>query len=241
MWRDEPVPRIDSLIGLDLAQGGADWTALSVIERREPITSDLPEYRVTWLERWRDKRTARIPERVIAVAQQLTVLHREREYQRTGVSRPTHPPLRLVVDQTGVGPFGLDPLRQAGLDPIGIVIHGGDAVSHPASDVYRVPKRDIAGTVNVLLESHRLRIADALPDAAVLRAELENFRVKININTGHDSYGAGSAEGWREGEHDDLVLAVGIALWLGESHPPPGPLDPRIVAAFIAGGYPLGA
>jgi hypothetical protein len=241
MWRDEPAPRIDYLIGLDLAQGGADFIALAVIERLEFADRDLAEYQVTWLERWRSKRTARIPERVMAIVQQLTVRHREREYQRTGVGRATYPPLRLVIDQTGVGPFGLDPLRQAGMEPIGITIHGGDAVSHPTHDVYRVPKRDIAGAVNVLLEANRLRIADALPDAAVLRAELENFRVKININTGHDSYAAGPAEGWREGEHDDLVLAVGIALWLGEAYPPPGPLDPDLVAAFIAGGYPLGS
>jgi soluble P-type ATPase len=35
--------------------------------------------------------------------------------------------------------------------------------------------------------------------------ELQNFRVKINIATGHDSY-----EAWRENEHDDIVLAVAL-------------------------------
>ena len=41
-----------------------------------------------------------------------------------------------------------------------------------------------------------------------LKKELLNFRVKINISTSHDSY-----EAWREGDHDDLVLAVALACW----------------------------
>jgi hypothetical protein len=38
-----------------------------------------------------------------------------------------------------------------------------------------------------------------------------NFRVKIDPLTAHDSYGA-----WREGQHDDLVLAVALAVWFAE-------------------------
>jgi hypothetical protein len=37
----------------------------------------------------------------------------------------------------------------------------------------------------------------------VLVQELLNFRVKIDPLTAHDSYGC-----WREGGHDDLVLAL---------------------------------
>jgi len=37
--------------------------------------------------------------------------------------------------------------------------------------------------------------------------------VKINLATGHDSY-----EAWREGDHDDLVLAVAMACWTGERY-----------------------
>lgn len=42
----------------------------------------------------------------------------------------------------------------------------------------------------------------------MLRAELLNFRVKINLKTAHDFY-----EAWREGDHDDLVLAAALAAW----------------------------
>ena len=40
--------------------------------------------------------------------------------------------------------------------------------------------------------------------------ELQAFRVKISIS-GHDSY-----EAHREGDHDDLVLAVAIGAWVAE-------------------------
>jgi hypothetical protein len=47
-----------------------------------------------------------------------------------------------------------------------------------------------------------------LPFREILLTELENFRVKINVNTGHETY-----EAWREREHDDLVLATALACW----------------------------
>ncbi len=74
----------------------------------------------------------------------------------------------------------------------------------------RVPKRDVASTIAVLLQTGRLRIARGLKESETLLRELLNFRVKISLS-GHDTY-----EAWREAEHDDLVLAVGLAAWLFE-------------------------
>jgi hypothetical protein len=54
-------------------------------------------------------------------------------------------------------------------------------------------------------------VASALPEAATLTEELQNFQMKVSLDTGHNSYGA-----WREGAHDDLVLALACALWCGE-------------------------
>ena len=45
----------------------------------------------------------------------------------------------------------------------------------------------------------------------MLKEELLNFKMKINVATGHDSY-----EAWREGEHDDLVLAAALAVWAAD-------------------------
>ena len=71
---------------------------------------------------------------------------------------------------------------------------------------YHVPKRDLVTNLQVLLQSGRLKIAGQLPESRTLTDELLNFKVKIDIRTAHDSY-----EAWREGVHDDLVLAVALA------------------------------
>lgn len=230
MWDDERTPEVDFLIGIDAAQGGADFTAIAVLQRTEPIAGDEATYAVTHLERWRSRETKRIPERVAVMYRRLEQVARDRHFEHYGTVLGADPDIRIAMDITGIGAFGSDPLRKAGFFPTEILIHGGDAVSHPEPDVYRVPKRDLAGAVAVLLESGRLKVANALPDAATLRAELENFRAKITL-TGHDIYEAGSGEEWRAGAHDDLVLAVAVAAWLGESKPTPK-LDPLIAAAW---------
>src|SRR5262249_54641802 len=73
-----------------------------------------------------------------------------------------------------------------------------------------VPKKDIVTRLQLLFENRRLRIAKGLPDTAVLIRELLNFRVAITP-AAHETFGA-----WRDGEHDDLVLAVALASWLAE-------------------------
>ena len=120
-------------------------------------------------------------------------------------------PPRLVVDATQVGRPVLDHLRVAGLQPIGILIHGGDTVNSPTTSLHKVPKRDLVGVVSVRLQKRALRISAELPFAPLLRRELLKFRVRIDPVTSHDSYAA-----WREGDHDDLVFATAVALWWGD-------------------------
>jgi hypothetical protein len=71
----------------------------------------------------------------------------------------------------------------------------------------RVPKRDLVSVIQVGLQNKILKIASQLPDAETLIRELQNFTVKIT-DAANDTYGA-----WREGTHDDLVLAVALAVW----------------------------
>jgi hypothetical protein len=111
----------------------------------------------------------------------------------------------LVVDATGVGAGVVDHFVHAGLSPIPVTIHGGDTVYYQRPG-YRVPKRDLVGAVQILLQSERLKIVWSLPEAATLKSELQNFRVKIDPRTAIDSYSH-----WREAEHDDLLLATALA------------------------------
>jgi hypothetical protein len=116
----------------------------------------------------------------------------------------------LVCDATGVGAPVVDLFRQAGHRPYAITITGGNQVVTDGAEIH-VPKRDLVSAVAVLLETERLKVADELPDAAVLRRELEHFKRTVT-KVGHDSY----ETPWRDGQHDDLVLAVALAGWLRE-------------------------
>jgi hypothetical protein len=118
----------------------------------------------------------------------------------------------LLVDRTGVGAGVVESFYEHGLFPTSVTIHGGSALTEePAVLSFRVPKRDLVAAVQVLLQNGRLKIAPELELAPVLKKELLNFRVKIDPRTAHDSY-----EHWREGDHDDLVLATALACWYSE-------------------------
>jgi hypothetical protein len=119
----------------------------------------------------------------------------------------------LALDYTGVGRPVADMFLTSDLrcSLYAITIHGEDAVKWDGWQI-RVPKRDLIGATQVLLQGARIKIASSLPEAAVLVKELLNFKVKIDPVTSHDSYRA-----WREGIHDDLVLSLALACWIGEN------------------------
>ena len=192
---------MDYIIGADLGQS-QDFTALAVLERTKtaPPTRAY-SYAVRHLER--------LPLGTPYPAQVARV--KELHDRLTGEGHR----LTLVADQTGVGRPVLDMLKEAKLSPVGVVIHGGDSVSRDRGG-YRVPKRDLVSTVQVLLQSERLKIAQGLEEAQTLINELLAFRVTIS-SAGHDSY----ANDWRQSPNDDLVLATALACWYAERHTPP--------------------
>ncbi len=187
-------------LGLDLGQS-ADFSALAIIERqkRESMSFE-PVYHCRHLHRW-PLRTS-YPTIVADTVRMLGSGHVQKGMEPT-----------LAVDSTGVGAPVVDLFKREHMraDLVPIQITGGDSVTREHG-MTRVPKRDLVSTAQVYLQSGRLKIAPELPDAPTLVRELENFQVKISLDTAHDSYGA-----WREGSHDDLVLAVCLALWVAES------------------------
>ena len=199
-------------VGLDLGQV-ADFTALCVIEKIETVKSTYeiikgfrpgpkpevnPIYHLRHIER--PKLGTPYPEIVDRTRQVLLALPVE--------------DTSLIVDATGCGRPVFDMFKKAGLNPVGISIHGGGTVTRAGSFI-NVPKRDLVGVLQVLFQSGRLKVAESLPDAKTFIEELLNFKVKINTKTAHDSY-----EAWREGIHDDLVLAVALAAWYAEKRQP---------------------
>ena len=70
-----------------------------------------------------------------------------------------------------------------------------------------MPKRDLITGLQVMLEGQKLVVARGLKEGPALLAEMAEMGVRVSA-LGRESYGA-----WREGTHDDLVLAVALACW----------------------------
>jgi hypothetical protein len=128
------------------------------------------------------------------------------------IDRP-HWPL-LAVDQTGVGAAVVEMVRRAGVPArlYPLCITSGGAVTPAEDSSLHVPKRELVGVLQLLLQSRRL-VFSPVPQRDLLVRELENFKDKNPPASGE------SVESWREREHDDLVLAVALACWLGERTP----------------------
>jgi hypothetical protein len=120
---------------------------------------------------------------------------------------PLHGQAQLVIDQTGVGRAIYDLFVEADLRPVGITITGGASWHRESAYQWHVSKNLLVSVVQKTLQAQTLRIAKSLPQAGVLQKELQDFRVKIS-KAANELYEA------REGAHDDLVLAIAIALHL---------------------------
>jgi hypothetical protein len=192
-------------IGLDLGQA-RDFSALAIIECIRTITNgkdEITALNCIHLQRWQ-LRTS-YPAIVADVVKMINNLD-PRQYPKDKTT--------LAVDATGVGAPVVDLFKReqihAKLKPIQIV--SGANISEEFG-MTRVPKRDLVSVVQVGLQNRTFKIASGLPEAENLSRELQNFTVKIT-DAANDVYGA-----WREGTHDDLVLAVALALWTA-SRPP---------------------
>jgi hypothetical protein len=198
-------------IGLDLGQSH-DFTAIAVLERAVLKGAFDP---AVWAFRKEVQLQLRHLERVPIGTSYPDVVRRVVEITHSPILTG---PVRLAVDNTGVGAAVMDLLRaaQPKADLLPVTITSGDTpnIFH---GTHRVPKRDLIVGLQVLLQSGALRIAAGLRDAPTLLRELMDMRVKVST-AGNEQFGA-----WREGTHDDLVLAVALACWaVGIAYPKRG-------------------
>jgi hypothetical protein len=198
-----PLVRADYFGGLDLGQL-QDYSALCILERTSFSHGDRPTtFKARHLHRW-DLGT-KYPAIVQSVRDQLAKL----------------PGARLVVDATGVGRPILDLFRaipEMYERVIGVTITGGHGAHFDANSAsWHVPKVHLVGALQAEMGRNTLKVAASLPEARTLLDELLNFRVKVSVATGNESF-----EAWRERDHDDLVLALAVGLWYARRAPVSG-------------------
>ena len=195
-----PDTKLRYISGLDLGQT-QDFTALAVLEQTthpdpEKAGQTVRHYAVRHLERFK------LGTSYTAVCARLVTLF-------------AAPPLKrstLAVDQTGVGRPVIDMLQKSPIEAWirPITITGGHKATPAVTGGWLVPKKELVSVLQVMLQARRIKVAPSLPEAATLVRELTTFQVKITP-AANEVFGA-----WREGAHDDLVLAVAIAVWQAE-------------------------
>ena len=200
-WLPRLRPYIKSayFLGVDLGQS-FDPTAIFLVERQVEWRVNMhishehkpgrPQYLVRHLER--------VPLGVSYVDQ-------GEHIRRLIAAEPLAGKVEVVADATGVGKPVLDMLRASGLRMTGVTITAGSDEAGGGDD-WRVSKLLLISKLQALLHNGELKIARALPLSGELVQELQNFRVSYSA-TGYMGFGA------RSGTHDDLVLALALAVW----------------------------
>lgn len=195
----------DYVLGLDLGQA-QDPTALACLERGL-LHSGKSKYTVTGLLRYPLGTPYTSSDGLKpGVGEQLRDLLRSPSHHLSGSI--------MAVDQTGVGRAVIDTFRVLNLPVtmVPITITAGQNHSQ-AADGWHVPKKDLVGVLQVLFQSGRLEIVESLRLRDTFLAELDSFRVKVT-SAANEVFGS-----WRDGEHDDIVLAVAMAAWTAEKCP----------------------
>lgn len=195
-------------VSADLGQVN-DYTAVAIVESVQANPGSTGEavysHDVSHLERYRGMPYPEVADRLVRLCAHL----------------PAAPV--LVIDETGVGRAVCDQLRRANprtvwFCPITITA-GMDAVAQPDGS-FHVAKRQLVGAVQVAQQNHRLKVGKSLPLAPVLVKECLSFQARIT-SSGNVVYGVPDTSDWRNGVHDDLVLAVALGVW-GAEHVPRG-------------------
>lgn len=200
--RGEPpkVPKPDLLISADLGQL-VDYTALSLVQRSIRLNDDGFPAKSTLGHPIRHHDVLAIKR--FELGSPYTTIVRDIKKQAD-----RFPGAKVIVDATGVGRPIVDLIRELRVECHAITITGGKDWSNPKPFEYRVSKYELVAAVRVALETEALKIAQ-LPDpmiSALLRKELTGFKV-TRSKTDAELYDA------REGDHDDLVLAVALPVW----------------------------
>lgn len=190
--------------GIDLGQA-QDFTAL-VTTRQVPSPNPTPKrkhlYQVCFLKSW-DLGTD-----YIQICNDCHDLYEKKPLTKS----------HLAVDFTGVGRAVANQLRAAKVNArkrLILVTGGNDVkVDEDEPDEYHVPKRELVGTLVALAQSDLIKVSPHCDPRllARIKKELQDFKTKLSRRSNAEQFGA-----WADGQHDDLVFALMMAVWIGET------------------------
>jgi hypothetical protein len=202
-------------IGLDVGQQ-IDFSAIAVVARVVAPLNEFDQqhrqktelrFAVRWLERPQlGTAFSKVVARTVALRNDPAVERKVECYDHGRLTTTVVKP-PIVVDATGVGAPLVEMFRKDHkVSPIPVIITGGQELN-TARGRYRVPKQDLIAALSVGFELQQVKVASGLDLSDDLMGELKNFRMQTNASTGRSTYDA------KPGHHDDLLIAVALAVW----------------------------
>src|SRR5216683_2556783 len=162
-------------LGVDPGQS-IDPTAIAAVSTFYPEGSNRPTFRCGFLER--------LPLNTPYPG----IIQRVRRLIST---EPFLGNSEVIIDLTGVGRPVADLFNQEGIFPVKVTITAGDSEHRDEKGIHYVSKLVLVSHVQTLLHDNRLKIQETLPEAAILKAELQDFRATIS-DAGRWTFGARS-------------------------------------------------
>lgn len=204
MYFPLPKPRVPKpawFLGLDLAQR-QDFTALAVLELKWTITG---RDAANWEHLWTPSLIVRALDRY-ELAQSYSTYTEAVEDRVLGIREcdPTSK-IHLALDAAGPGAPIVDDFRNSNIDASvhPITITGG---AHPTHSTHgaNVPRRALVTRTLLLMEQGTLQVQPGLENWTALRDEL----LRLRAGDSHSK------------AHDDLAIALTLAVWQAAVHSP---------------------
>lgn len=117
-------------------------------------------------------------------------------------------PPEFVLDATGVGVAVRDMMAAKGIRPKAVTITVGEAYSRVGSQIH-IGKARLIGTFLGAFDAGKVRVNPNMPIWPALEREMLSFRAEMSAQ-GRAKFEA------EQGEHDDMLFALAMAVWYGE-------------------------
>ena len=122
---------------------------------------------------------------------------------------------QVVLDVTGSGRAIVGLFERAEIKPVVVTITGAGVREEQIKfNDWRVPKVELVGALRVVYETRRLKMAKDIALLPTLVNEIRDFKMRP------PRIDPSAPETWRDGQFDDLVFAVALAVWRADRHVP---------------------
>lgn len=180
------------IVGVDLGQQN-DYTVLTVVAPNLLINNEM-EYEVPYIYRYPLK---------------TSYVYVVKHIQKTMEERGFKDDYLLIIDHTGVGRPVVDLFNENNIPLVGVTITGGNKASWTSPREVSVPKWDIVSSLQVSIQCGKLKLSKKMHELNRLIDEMINFTA-TSTRKGKGKFEAAS------GQHDDMVLSLGLAIWYCE-------------------------